>query len=678
MNSADRRDRVLVLHSYPPVPCLYTFEKGLRELGHDVVSVGPEGPYGDPPQFGLLEPGCVYRPAEPDARLDDIFDDIGGAPDWVFYLRPAAAFLPRGLLDCPVPTVGWLEDDFKFADLDHSMARYFDLAPTAYWEIERAFAEHGIDNRVCFNYFTASWLSPDQTFDDRHIDVAFIGHLDPHVSRARSLELEKLRRLARHGVRVFVHTGLFLQHMARTYAQSKIVFQHSGQGEPNLTYRVGEAMSAGALVLCRRPVRVGGLERPLVDREHIVYYDDFSDAEELIRYYVAHDNERERIANNGRRYVTEEYPWVDRIAQFVRDHVHTIPPNYLERRRERADRLGIDARRERLDYARYYLMGAGAGAVARRTIEEIPSWEQDAEARGDHAVASLFAGDAQQFAVDIAAVLSQDPDNVRTAYNYAVFVFQQRSALGAEQATSVLQRTIDLARSVEPKIADGALTDGIYMPLEIRRLRLEIAQAYLDYPVGEARARRVFALYLYQLYKCLGIVHYELGNRRDAITALSKALAVVPDDGYSMLYLGRAYAKSARVADAIRHYQRAVALEPFFTEAQLELARLLVDDKRGEEAVSFIDDVLLSHLEPDAFRAQLHILLGQAHVLSADRVAARRAFARGLEELRSRTVDTGVIRIPRPDAAISAEHVQRLQRVFESALDQLRSRGNAR
>lgn len=33
--------RVLVLHSYPPTPCLYGFEKGLRDLGYEVASAGP-------------------------------------------------------------------------------------------------------------------------------------------------------------------------------------------------------------------------------------------------------------------------------------------------------------------------------------------------------------------------------------------------------------------------------------------------------------------------------------------------------------------------------------------------------------------------------------------------------------------------------------------------------------
>ena len=76
-------DRVLILHSYPPTPCLYTFEKGLRELGHDVVSVGPTSPDADSSQFRELEPQCSYLSAEPDVHLDEIFvrcsSDRGGS-----------------------------------------------------------------------------------------------------------------------------------------------------------------------------------------------------------------------------------------------------------------------------------------------------------------------------------------------------------------------------------------------------------------------------------------------------------------------------------------------------------------------------------------------------------------------------------------------------------------------
>ncbi|MEO2003035.1 MAG: hypothetical protein ABGY41_02935, partial [Candidatus Poribacteria bacterium] len=118
VSSASRRDRVVLLHCYPPTPCLYPFEKGLRELGHEVIAFGPTGMYGDSSQFRALEPDCHYTAVPPAISVDELFDLAGGQPDWLLYLQPNGALLPRGLRDCPVPTVGWLTEEYKSADVD--------------------------------------------------------------------------------------------------------------------------------------------------------------------------------------------------------------------------------------------------------------------------------------------------------------------------------------------------------------------------------------------------------------------------------------------------------------------------------------------------------------------------------------------------------------------------------
>jgi len=603
--------------------------------------------------------------------MNDLFERIGGLPDWVFYLRPAASFLPRGLTECPVPTVAWLEDDFKFADLDHFLAAHFDLAPTAYWEIEEAFAAHGLDHRPCFNYFSASWLAPNKTFPDRPIDVAFVGHMDPHVSRARTLELEKLRRLAREGVRVFVHTGFFLMRMMDIYSQSKMVFQHSGQGAPNLTYRVGEAMTAGAMVICRRPQRVAGLAKPFIEGKHIVYYDTFEEAREIIHYYRTHDDERREIAENGRRYVQEEFPWYERIREFLDSYVRTIPDDFLERRQARLRRLGVDGRRSRLDYARYFLYGSGRGDLARKCLEEIPNWQEDPSLRAAHAVVSLFTNDSPSFMDDSLAVLQSNSKHLLAAYNYAMTLFFQRAAVGLQQVAQLTQQTLQLLEETNPDELDDEAVEGFYIPIEMRRFRLEVANAFLEAPPGPQRRRRLRDIYRWQLYKNLGVVNGELGRKREAIAAFTKALEILPDDGYTYALLGKTYAQAARRKDAIRSYQKAVAYEPQFIEAELELAQLLLEDRQFTDAIAFIENVLLSHLEPDGARLRLYILLGQAYLGTGNREAARNAYLRGLHEAKTGTVDTGVIVLHRAPGLIAEEHVARFVQLFEKALRQL-------
>lgn len=633
--------QVLLLHSYPPTPCLYPFEKGLRELGFEVVSIGPEGEYGDAAQFRAVEPDCRYLSAPADAHVEDLFRLAGSVPDWLMYLQPNGTFFPRGLVDCPVPTVGWLIDDYKFADMDQHLYYYFDLAPTAFPQLESLYRERGYDHRVCFNFIGANWLTPDEEFTARPIDVAFIGTLDPHLSRTRCRELEKLRRLAREGIKVFVNNGIFLKEMLRVYAQSKIVFQHSGQGENNLTYRVSEAMCAGALVLSKRPKHLGGLgEKTLEEDLHIVYYEDFEEAAEKIRYFANHEDERRRIAENGKRYVQAEFPWVEQIRRFVEECVRGIPPDFRARRKERLERFKVDARRERLDLARYFVMVGKRGDVAQKLLEEIPDWQSDPHVRGARALAGIVGGDSTTYTEDIAATNRLCPNHPLILYNHAVLFFDHRKVVGQARA---LQANMDailvLKRLDASQLSDAEMMEGIYLPMDIKRFRLEVAQAHMDYPPGERRWKRLHALYLFQLYKNLGTLQREAGHWQKSVHPLKQALDILPDDGYIYAMLGDAYAHQGQRGEAIAAYGRAVALEPFFIEAQRELARLFVEDRRFADATAFISDVLLSHLTADENRIELYLLLSRAFAGLGDSQAASAQLEEGRREL-----ETGVIR----------------------------------
>ena len=657
-----RRDRVLVLHQYPPTPCLYTFEKGLRENGHDVVSVGPSGTYGDATQFRQIEPDCAYLPAEPTETLASILNRIGDPPDWVFYLRPSQAFLPPDLAECPVPLVGWLEDEFKFADVDQHLVYNYDLAPTAYAEISELYSARGLDNRPCVNYFTASWLMPDGEIDfaDRPIDVSFIGHLDPGQTRLRCRELEQVMRLRKDGVKVYVREGLYLRQMMDVYARSKFVFQHSGQGAPNLTYRVGEAMTCGAVLLSKRPNRAEGLPSPLVEGEHVLYYDDFDHARELVRHYLDHEDERRAIAENGYRYVREQHPWGDPVQAFVEQHVWTLPADYRERRRERLARFGVNDRRRRIDHARSFLIHGNRPDLAKASLEAVPDWQGDTSVLTQHALMSLFAGDAATFERDMNAVLSARPDHPLATFNRAVLFYQQRGAVGLDAA-----RQAASLESAERATLSAEDVEGLYFPPQMR-FRMEVSRVYLDHPSGSGRIGALLDLFVYQLRKNLGVIFYESQQFEDAV------LELLPDDGDALAYRARCLTQLGRLDDALRDYREAVALEPFFITAQIELGTLLIQLQRGDEAVDFLEDVLLSHLKPDAGRLQLHLLRGHAYVVRGETAKASEAWREGMRELRTGLVDWGTWTATRPPNALSAEQVARFQQAFRVAVASIR------
>lgn len=665
VSSASRRDRVVLLHCYPPTPCLYPFEKGLRELGHEVIAFGPAGMYGDSSQFQALEPDCHYTAVPAAISVDELFDLAGGQPDWLLYLQPNGALLPRGLRDCPVPTVGWLTEEYKSADVDQGLYYYFDLAPTPFPQIARMYHDRGYDHRVCFNFTGCNWLQPDVNPDERPIDVAFVGTTNPVLSRDRCRELEKLLRLRQFGINVAVRNGVFLRDMLNLYAQSKIVFQHSGQGDNNLTYRVSEAMSAGALVLARRPEHVGGMgDHPLVEGKHIVYYDDFDEAEALIRHYSTHEDERRAIADEATRYIEQEYPWVSQIEWFLDEFVHRIPEDFLERRHDRLARFGVDERRELMDYARYFVVSVGHGTQARSLVEEIPNWETDADARILHGLCCRVDMDPDAYQDDIDFIADAGAECPLSLYNHAALVFSGREELGYKLA---LEELLSLGRRLEamdPDDFEGAAIDGAASTATSLRERLEVARAHFDLPPGRERGRRLYSIYSWYMETSIGTLHSDLEQWELAITRFEKALEFTPDDGYIMADLGRALLHAGRTEDALELARAAVKAEPFFTGGRLGLGTLLLATGNVGETVALMLDTLVTSLRSDASHYEAYGLLVQAHAQGGDIVRARKALVAASRELNANASGTEVI---------SAAAVEGFQQTFRAMSRSLRA-----
>ncbi|MBT5533133.1 glycosyltransferase family 1 protein, partial [Candidatus Poribacteria bacterium] len=571
-------DKVLLLHSYPPTPCLYGFEKGLKALGHEVVCVGPRVDRAYEEQFRRLEPECEYIEAPaPDVELSRLFELAGGALDWVLLLQPDGAFLPRGLRDCPVPTIAWWTHEAKYADIDQSLYYYFDAAPTVLGSYSNTCHERGLDNCPCFNFIGMNWLQPEVVDGDRPIDVAFVGSLNRALSRLRGRELEKLLQLSDEGIEVVVREGVYLDHMLDLYARSKIVWQHSGQGGNNLTFRVSEAMSAGALVLAPRPYDFAGLgDGAIEDGTHLVFYDDFDEARDLIRHYIAHEDERRHIADAGLRHLTEERPWLGEVERFVDEVVDAIPPDFLGRRHERLRRHGVDARRERMDYARYFFM-YGEFAVARRLYEDTPDWSEDATLLHHRSLAAVHEGQQVDYLGVVHEVLSEHPDHLIALFNCVCVVCVNRSAMGATNALRALRQLLTAMQRSDPGSWTVDAVEGPYIAVQMRRLRLEIAQAYLDFPRGMERWRRLRDLYVHETLRNVGVLLAECERWEDAIIMFRNALRILPDEGPTMAQEALAWSTLGIQDRAAALYARAVESEPFFWGERAKLAQIWID-----------------------------------------------------------------------------------------------------
>ncbi|MDX1641808.1 MAG: glycosyltransferase [Balneolaceae bacterium] len=90
-----------------------------------------------------------------------------------------------------------------------------------------------------------------------------------------------------------------------TTRDSKINLALDGYGE--FTYRHWECWALCSFILSSPSVNKVKLPFEIVDGKHLVTFEDEDDLIDKIKYYLEHEEKRERIAKNGRKLFEEEY-----------------------------------------------------------------------------------------------------------------------------------------------------------------------------------------------------------------------------------------------------------------------------------------------------------------------------------------------------------------------------------
>lgn len=84
-----------------------------------------------------------------------------------------------------------------------------------------------------------------------------------------------------------------------------------------ITRRIFEGACCGRLVLTDRLPESTKIEELLVDKKHIVYYNDMADCIEKINYYAENVDEREQIAQAGREHILNNYTQIQIVDKLI-------------------------------------------------------------------------------------------------------------------------------------------------------------------------------------------------------------------------------------------------------------------------------------------------------------------------------------------------------------------------
>lgn len=94
-----------------------------------------------------------------------------------------------------------------------------------------------------------------------------------------------------------------------------------------------------------------------------------------------------------------------------------------------------------------------------------------------------------------------------------------------------------------------------------------------------------------QLHLELGVAHLAQGNYPAALSELNEAQQLDPNNPVIENNLGLAYSVRNRNKEADQHFRKALEISPKYSDARANLARLLIDEKKYDAALSELAQV---------------------------------------------------------------------------------------
>ena len=284
----DNKLRILLVYAKSPTLGNITLPEWIKEAFRayyynsiDVYACGPNNDINipDSPQFYDEVELLVKQ-----LYIDFVWDIDGWIPSHDFAFRR----LPVNL---SVPKVYWAIDTHQFLQDQIKKSRYFDLTFSAMKNTVAAFGPDAYWLPVGASIYEKDYNLP------RTLEIGFIGNIIPGLHERRKRIIEKLQK---EFPQFICLNNVFLEEKAKIVSQMKIMINISLNNDLNL--RVFETLACGALLITDRIIG-NGMEDLFVDGEHLVLFDDENDLVQKIQYYLTHEDERARIAYQGKIHV---------------------------------------------------------------------------------------------------------------------------------------------------------------------------------------------------------------------------------------------------------------------------------------------------------------------------------------------------------------------------------------
>lgn len=157
-------------------------------------------------------------------------------------------------------------------------------------------------------------------------DLCFIGHMQEY-HKGNGINMPRIDVLDHMFKKIpnfyfgsrnsaFPEKNMF-EDAAKRFCESRIVFNISVGNDVNM--RFFETLMTGSFLLTNRIPELKSIEKyGFIDGKHYAAYETLEDAEELVKYYLEHDNEREKIAGNGYEQALRTGTYKSRIEEVLK------------------------------------------------------------------------------------------------------------------------------------------------------------------------------------------------------------------------------------------------------------------------------------------------------------------------------------------------------------------------
>lgn len=241
--------------------------------------------------------------------------------DLVFHPDVHRPYLPEGLVDVDTPTACLHIDTYSEPENRMRVSLLFDWALVCHPGYPERFEANGHPETALFplavrkKYYSGS-------LPEKDVDVAMVGRLSGKDYSCRrqcvdeivkmNLEMNDLNRYYDYA------------EMADLYKRAKIglnISRNSHLADANL--RCFEVMGGGALLVTPAPTELTAMG--LQDGIHFVSFSSKKELRNRVQYYLSNEQERKKIALNGRRETLKRFTYDSRAKQIVKRIEAGIP-----------------------------------------------------------------------------------------------------------------------------------------------------------------------------------------------------------------------------------------------------------------------------------------------------------------------------------------------------------------